>query len=174
MLTYKLIALDIGGVLALTNKTYYKNFNQDFFDNYFLLLQQGLIKPEQISIDKLLFKNMITAHANIRLLKSLKIPYVFASNINKIHWDKFIVEAKPCAYALKYSALSYELGCLKPEKLFFKLLAKKNNIALENIIFIDDREENIQAALSLGAQAILCQSPELLINILVSRKLINF
>ncbi len=50
--------------------------------------------------------------------------------------------------------LSYEIGVQKPNPEAFKILISKLQTAPSNIIFIDDRFENVEAAKALGIDAI--------------------
>jgi hypothetical protein len=164
----ELVAFDIGGVLAIKNRHGLNpNINNMLFDQDFFDLQRGKIKLEnylakinrELEISQFRFENLISAHENIRLLKNLSCPYVFASNINILHYEKFIREARPSLYALKNSGLSFELGYLKPDPLFFELLVNKNNICAPNILFIDDKLENIKSAQTKGLQTLWCKNP---------------
>ncbi len=167
----ELLAFDIGGVLAIRNKFFGPEHN-NLFNNDFLDLQRGKINAEYYlnkkNLDKTYFQNMISAHDNMRLLKHLRLPYIFASNINSLHYDKFIQEAKPSAFALKNSALSYELGYLKPDQKFFKLLENKIKLPTIKILFIDDKLENVHAALARGLSALWCETPSCLPGLLKS------
>ena len=50
--------------------------------------------------------------------------------------------------------LSYEVGETKPSEIIFNELIKRSGLKPEEILFIDDRSENIAAAKSLGLTAI--------------------
>ena len=171
----ELVAFDIGGVLAIKNRdNLHQNINNNFFGQDFFDLQRGKIKAKnylakikhELGITKLEFTNLITIHANICLLKQLSCPYVFASNINILHYKKFIYEAQPSLFALKNSVLSYKLGYLKPNALFFEWLIKKNTISPINILFIDDKPENIKSAQACGLSVSWCEKPSLLVGLL--------
>src|SRR5260221_8260563 len=168
----KLIAFDIGGVLAIINKKPLKNlFSHELLHHNFLRLQRGLIKPANLGMDLLLFEHVIRAHKNKKLLKKLCCPYIFASNINSLHYEKFQREVNPSIYAQRNSALSYKLGFIKPEPEFFEILKKKNPLNSQEILFIDDRRENIRAALACGLSAEWLRNFEDLPNILCTHKL---
>ncbi len=47
----------------------------------------------------------------------------------------------------------------KPNPQIFKILFERNNLAPEQCVFIDDREDNIKAATALGMQGICFQNP---------------
>jgi len=174
-MSIELLAFDIGGVFSTRNR---QNINPGFthilFDHDFLDLQRGKIKAQdflakknyQLGLDKYHFENLVSTHENIRLLKKLTCNYIFASNINSLHYEKFIREAQPSLFAVENSVLSYELGHLKPEAFFFECLKNINKITPLNILFIDDKLENINTALASGLSARLCTNPEALPKLL--------
>jgi FMN phosphatase YigB (HAD superfamily) len=49
---------------------------------------------------------------------------------------------------------SYEIGLAKPDKRAYELALQSLNVAAEQAIFIDDREENVVAAVELGIHGI--------------------
>ena len=57
---------------------------------------------------------------------------------------------------------SGNLGLAKPEKRIFEYLMKDQKVRPQDVIFIDNKEYNIEAAKSLGINSILFKSPKLL------------
>lgn len=53
---------------------------------------------------------------------------------------------------------SYTVGCIKPDESIYRLLLKKYSISPEKAIFLDDREENVKAALNLGLKGAVFSS----------------
>lgn len=51
--------------------------------------------------------------------------------------------------------VSYELGLLKPDKAIYQSVLAKLNAKPEEVIFIDDKRENVEAAKSLGINGIV-------------------
>lgn len=51
--------------------------------------------------------------------------------------------------------VSYELGLLKPNKAIYQSVLEKLNAKPEEVIFIDDKRENVEAAKSLGINGIV-------------------
>lgn len=99
---------------------------------------------------------------SIRLLQSLKNHYqLFAlSNTNRTHL-KTIQQQLFTAYTIKDLTelfhkvyYSFELGLSKPDPKIFEYVLTENQIAAENILFIDDNFENICASKQLGFQTI--------------------
>ena len=92
-------------------------------------------------------------------LQDLKKRYrlMLLSNTNEIHFD-FVIQHYPILRMIEERLLSYQAGCMKPEARIFELAIKKAGVAPENILFTDDRLENIEAAQRAGIQALLFQS----------------
>lgn len=65
--------------------------------------------------------------------------------------------------------LSYEIGVKKPNPEAFKILLKTLQVPASNVFFIDDRQENVESAKSLGIDSIQFISPEQLKNELEER-----
>lgn len=65
--------------------------------------------------------------------------------------------------------LSYELGVEKPDPHIYKILLVTLNLTPEAVIFIDDKEQNVEAALKLGIDAIHFQSLQQLKEELIKR-----
>ena len=180
----KLIVFDIGGVLAEIDKSLVKKVCEDqrvdeeqFFDDDFLSLQTGKIKSKDflynkslqlgISIAKtaLIFQKMIRLGQANGLLGKLKTPYLFASNINEIHFEIFRRLVLP-TYLERPSALSYRVGCLKPARLFFDHLMSIIEYDPARTYFIDDKNVNLLEAAQFGFNAVHCPKPQLLPDIL--------
>ena len=45
---------------------------------------------------------------------------------------------------------SYKAGCIKPDRHIYRLLLETYSISPYNALFLDDREENVKAALDIG------------------------
>ncbi|PJD97043.1 MAG: hypothetical protein CK425_04605 [Parachlamydia sp.] len=65
--------------------------------------------------------------------------------------------------------LSYEIGVKKPNAKAFKILLKTLQEPASNVLFIDDRQENVESAKNLGIDSIQFISPEQLKNELEKR-----
>jgi HAD superfamily hydrolase (TIGR01509 family) len=61
---------------------------------------------------------------------------------------------------------SGELGIRKPEKRAFQAILKKLKTKPENVIFIDDREENVEGAKKAGIQGVQFKNPAQLVRAL--------
>ncbi|MBI4396308.1 MAG: HAD family phosphatase [Elusimicrobia bacterium] len=94
-------------------------------------------------------------HANMKLLRILsrRYPVALLSNTNPIHW-KYIMSKYPALRSARWMCSSHLFGRMKPDPRIYKSLAKKTGTPLNKMIFIDDREENIEAARGLGMKTI--------------------
>ncbi len=99
---------------------------------------------------------------NIELLKNLKSRYrtFLLSNTNEIHYnyytkmlyDNFGIENLNVLFEKAY--YSHRSKMRKPDKAFYELVVKENNLNKEKTLFIDDFPENIEAAQKIGLQTI--------------------
>src|SRR5262245_40232037 len=92
-------------------------------------------------------------------LLALKKHYrlMLLSNTNEMHFD-FVVRHYPILRIIEDRLLSYQAGCMKPQPRIFELAIQKAGVAPENILFTDDRPENIDAARQIGIQALVFQT----------------
>lgn len=63
---------------------------------------------------------------------------------------------------------SYVLGLLKPDENIFKTVAKKLNINCSEILFVDDKADNIAVAQKMGMKTILF-SRQMIVNQVIER-----
>ncbi len=100
-------------------------------------------------------------------LKDQKIPIALLSNIDE-RLARFIREFglyqpfDPCL-------LSYEIGIEKPDPKVYELLLSTLNLPAQEVVFIDDLAENVEAAKTIGIDAILFESIDQLRNELTKR-----
>jgi len=95
----------------------------------------------------------------VRLLKELreKYPVYLLSNTNDLHidlafrrWEKTIGQSIHDSFDKIY--LSHEVGLRKPNKEIFELVCNENNLIPSKTLFIDDTEQHIHGAKSIGLQ----------------------
>ena len=106
-------------------------------------------------------------YALVDQLKEQQIPVALLSNIDdrlsKLIRDFGLYEPfEPCL-------LSCEIGVGKPDLKAYELLLKTLNLPAKDVVFIDDRPENIEAAKKIGLDAILFESEQQLRNELSTR-----
>jgi putative hydrolase of the HAD superfamily len=94
----------------------------------------------------------------IRILETVRKQYriFLLSNTNIIHYRVYIKELqqkygyKDLSGLFEKVYLSYEVKMRKPETDFFKLVLKENGLIPDETLFIDDSEQNLPPAVSLG------------------------
>lgn len=77
-----------------------------------------------------------------------------ASNTSKTHYE-WIVERFPQIRFFRDSALSYELGVMKPDAEYFTAALEKFGVQAETAVFIDDQPENVEGAIKAGMTGIV-------------------
>lgn len=108
----------------------YKDLVIDFMNNFY---KYRHIQQEVVEI----IKNLKKQGYKIYLL----------SNTNEHSYEEVI---KDIEYLFDGEALSYQLHMIKPYEGIYKYLIDKYNINPEETLFIDDREDNMKTANSLG------------------------
>lgn len=96
---------------------------------------------------------------NVRFLKRRKKQQklFLLSNTNAIHIQSIRQTAGPFLYKqfqqqFENMYFSHKLGMRKPEVKIFKKVLDENKLEPEETLFVDDNEENIETAQSLGLQ----------------------
>ncbi len=104
----------------------------------------------------------------INQIKEIKsdLPVFVLSNTNVIHERGFnLILNKSTGHATLYEIfdqvyLSQDIGMRKPEPRSWEHILKEQNISSpKSVLFLDDREDNIEAAKAIGLQAIQIDSP---------------
>ena len=90
-----------------------------------------------------------------RLLDELKKNYVVATLTNITPLSD--VARKKMGVYRPFSLIikSYETGMRKPQEEYFELLLKKLKLSPEEILFVDDKERNLEPAKKLGMKTVL-------------------
>jgi len=97
------------------------------------------------------------------LLETLKklFPLYVLSNTNDLHIEWVRAHVKTLGFAnfethfFKQIFYSYEVGAVKPEPAIYAAAEEGIKLSPKHLLFIDDRPENIEAALARGWQAVL-------------------
>lgn len=95
--------------------------------------------------------------ALLRRAKALVPIYVF-SNSNPTHYAYWAREYADILGHFRKIFVSCRLGRRKPEAEAFALVSSKIGVPLENILFFDDTNENVESARRLGMRAIRVKS----------------
>jgi putative hydrolase of the HAD superfamily len=101
----------------------------------------------------------------IVIAKNLSKKYTIAvlSNVDKLSTEMYKDDLTIINF-IKHQFRSFELGLIKPEREIYEYTLKKLNTNPEECIFIDDKEENVNAANKLGIHGILFQNKKQLIR----------
>jgi len=91
----------------------------------------------------------------LKIMKQLKSKHrlVLLSNTDVMRFG-FVKRKFPEILIFDAYVLSYEVGLMKPHPNIYIEALKKAHSRPEEAVFIDDREENVQAAFELGIQAV--------------------
>ncbi len=119
-------------------------------------LWSSIFLPETIIGDDMLAR----LHANYRLL--------LLSNTDAIHYH-WVRERYPILRHFDHAVLSFELGLRKPEPGIYQEAIARAGCEPREVFFTDDREDNIEAAIDAGIDAVQFLSVEQLEQELQSR-----
>lgn len=117
------------------------------------------IPPVECDLFRIYFNPKIleqTVHL-IELLKK-KHRVVCGTNTIQSHWENHMERGDYAFFDKTYA--SNKINCIKPDPQFFQLILEAENFSPEETFFVDDRQENCNAAQSLGINVHLMTSPE--------------
>ena len=77
---------------------------------------------------------------------------VCGTNTMESHYANHIERGDYAFFDQTYA--SFQMGLSKPDPEFFRIILESEGVKAEDAVFIDDRKENCDAALSLGIRAI--------------------
>jgi len=108
-----------------------------------------------------------------QLLERLAGKYrlMMLSNTNELHFQH-TVQMIPSLKRFEKFFLSYKIGALKPDRAIYEYVLKHVDVPAQRILFIDDLEQNIEAAESVGMSGIIFRGIELLLLELGQRRII--
>ena len=109
--------------------------------------------------------------ALVERLKREKIPVALLSNID-VRLSKLI---RSFGYYDLFESclLSHEIGVEKPDPKAFEILLKELDVPAQDVVFIDDKEENVAAAKTLGIDAIVFESTDQIKSELAKRGILK-
>ena len=94
------------------------------------------------------------------------------SNTNVLHYEHLLKNI-PVLQKMEEKILSFEVGHRKPSAMIYQAALQRAGVSPQQVLYIDDVEEYISAAGSLGIQGIVFRSAELLEEELVRRGVLN-
>jgi len=86
---------------------------------------------------------------------SARVPVFALSNTNPTHLEH-ILERYPWFSCFREVLASCDLGHRKPEPAIYEILIRRVGLPAGEILFVDDRAENVHGARALGITAELC------------------
>lgn len=102
------------------------------------------------------FRDIFTPiRENLRLLQTLSKTHDTAllSNVSDVHWT-YLFRTYPALNLARWKWSSYRLKAMKPHPRIYKMLPQKTGYRFENIVYVDDRGDFIEAACRLGIRGI--------------------
>ena len=99
---------------------------------------------------------MIALHATLR---AAGIPTWIFSNTNELA-ERHIRSRFPFFFNFDGYVLSCEHGAMKPDPRIYEVVERHTGHSGADILYLDDREENIAAGLARGWRAVLHETPE--------------
>jgi len=185
----KFIYFDVGGVLCKFKDAYKKFANLvscdvNKFDNsiskyYYLSCLGGistndlwnlvsedleLKSKEKVDFEDFFTDNLVPIKESFELVNDLVKRYKIGilTNSQKGIFEKSLEKAK--VPNINYFAVikSCDLGVMKPDSQIYKVAENKSGVSANEILFIDDLEENILAATSMGWHGVvfMTENPE--------------
>ncbi|MEZ4752621.1 MAG: HAD family phosphatase [Bdellovibrionota bacterium] len=85
------------------------------------------------------------------------VPTYVLSNTSPVHIE-YASATYPFMAHFEKIYTSYDLKCRKPEKIIYELTRDAIGFPAEEMIFVDDRPENVAAAKEVGFQAFCCNN----------------
>jgi HAD superfamily hydrolase (TIGR01509 family) len=99
------------------------------------------------------------------LLERLSGKYrlMMLSNTNELHFQQ-TVEMLPTLQRFEKFFLSYKIGVLKPDRAIYEYVLTHVDVPAQRILFIDDLEQNVAGAESVGIKGIVFRGIEPLLS----------
>jgi len=136
-----------------------------------ILAEELNIKKVPYKIFKKAWESIFWANKDLILLLCLlkrKYHLILLSNLGKIH-KNYLSRQYHLSYLFEKRFFSYKMHVRKPDKEIFNLTLKKLKLNPQQVLFIDDKIENIQGAKKLGIPSILFKNNKDLIEQLTKR-----
>ena len=132
------------------------------------IMEYGRMYPEDITVIEWFLRNgelMAVKRPEIwdkiAALKEKGYKIYILSNYSKELFEKHTRDAS-FLKVLDGGIVSYQVKEIKPGRRIYELLLNKYDLKAEECLFFDDREDNVEAARTMGIQAIQVTSREML------------
>lgn len=76
------------------------------------------------------------------------------SNTGRMPFERYFSEEERREY-FDEVVLSYEEGIMKPDRRIFEIVVERLGVRAEDVVFVDDREENVGVARNLGMRGVV-------------------
>ncbi len=127
---------------------------QEFLDAQYEIFEKRFSREQLLNA----YKEIIVEEnaAVVPLVRTLQSKYRTAllSNTSKTHWEKSLAIA-PVLHTIPHTFTSFQIGAMKPAEIVYETVIKSLGVAASSILFIDDVQENINGAKTLGMNGIL-------------------
>lgn len=101
-------------------------------------------------------------------------PIGVLSNTCHAHWDWIARQKYPVMnFIADATVLSYEAHSMKPDSVIYEIAEQKAGVAVDRILFLDDKEENTAAARRRGWNAVTCMGDGDAVDVLDSYGLLG-
>lgn len=124
---------------------------------------------DQVVLDAIsnMFIPIAAMEGVLRSVKGAGMGVGLLSNTCHAHWDWIRRQQyRVLDFSFDTVLLSFEVGSMKPDRKIYDAAVAAAGVSPERILFLDDRQENIDAALGLGWQAACCVGGPAAIEIL--------
>lgn len=160
--TYRLFQLDSKGcntykklsVGEITVQDYWENFSTNFKKEILIDYFNEFYNP-------ILNKSLVSM---IKKIKEKNYRVICGTNTIRSHFDVHRKHGNYDVFDFVYS--SHLMGVRKPNFEFFNIVMRAEQLSAKNLFFVDDNQENIEAANKLGIKTHLFASNEKFINTL--------
>jgi len=177
----KVVAFDIGGVLVRINRNWEDALHEAGIRNGVFggltafpgveTLQLGAISTDEyleglrgflrlehgheaLQVHNLILKDPYPGtHELVEELNERGVVTACLSNTNEIHWTEMSSGRFPNISSLQVTAVSHEMRLQKPEQSIYEAFEALVSARPGEIVFFDDTEENVEAALERGWRA---------------------
>ena len=95
----------------------------------------------------------------ILYLKEKGYPIFLLSNTNDLHFS-YVTERYPIVHSMDEWILSYEVGAKKPKRTIYDAIFARADVAPEEVFYIDDIPDYVEAAKGYGLQGLVFKEPK--------------
>jgi putative hydrolase of the HAD superfamily len=169
---------DVDSILKIHDGPIYDKFERDqisereFFESIKAELQLKHSFLELRAAWNSILEDEVPGVANVLEKYKSQVTYYALTNSNRTHIESEIKNFKVFGF-IKKIFTSYELKCRKPEPEIYKKVLKELKCQPQEILFLDDKPENIQAALAEGFCAERCENSAQQMESIIKKYLIK-